>query len=125
MCLSDALWFMFAGIVGFICFCIYSSCTAEQPNSSIYYTMEQNQHTIQQTNIVVECQKPRKPTLGECILAPVDLVIGVCNGVIQGIGYGAAYVADTCTIHRLYPEDDHCVHCDLHIDRYHKCKYKK
>lgn len=66
----------------------------------------------------------RKPTLGECVLAPVDLVVGVCNGIIRGIGYGAAYVADTCTIHRLYPEDDQCIHCDLHIDRCHKCKYK-
>lgn len=124
MCLSDALWFIFAGIVGFICFCLYSSCSAEQTTSSTYYAIEQNYSTIYQNN-TIECQKTRKPTLGECILAPVDLVIGICNGVIQGIGYGAAYVADTCTIHRLYPEDDRCVHCDLHIDRYHKCKYKK
>lgn len=87
---------------------------------TIYVTQTQ---PIESTHTMII--KHRKPTLGECILAPVDLVVGVCNGVIQGIGYGAAYVADTCTIHRLYPEDDHCVHCDLHIDRYHKCKYKK
>ena len=67
--------------------------------------------------------KYRKPTLGECILAPVDLVVGVCNGVIQGIGYGVAYVADTCTLRRLYPEDNWCIHCERHIDQYHKCKY--
>ena len=76
---------------------------------------------IKSTHTVVV--KQRKPSLGECILAPVDLVIGVCNGVIQGIGYGAAYVADTCTMRRLYPEDNRCIHCDLYINKSHKCKY--
>ena len=80
------------------------------------YVTHPTTHTV-----VVE---KRKPTLGECILAPVDLVIGICNGVIQGVGYGAVYIADTCTISRLYPEDNRCIYCDMYHVEHYKCKCK-
>ena len=78
----------------------------------------ENTYHYQQTGSQLIVIK-RRPTIGECLMAPVDFVVGICSGCIKGVGYGTAYIAETITPTRLYPEDDRCCFCDAkHINSY-------
>lgn len=70
-----------------------------------------NVYHYQQTDLQLKVVK-RRPTIGECLMVPVDFVVGICSGCIKGVGYGTAYIAETITPTRLYPEDDRCCFCD-------------
>lgn len=88
-------------------------CKVDSEKGEIYITPSEHYYS---TIYVGQQSKPivvtRKPTIGECIVAPVDFVVGVCSGVIKGIGYGTAYVAETITPNRLYERDNWCCYCD-------------
>lgn len=77
-----------------------------QPNNNDIVYVQQPQQT--QLEVVVVKQKP---TLGECILAPVDLVAGIYNGVLCGIGNCAVYITNKCTIGSLYTDNNWCIYC--------------
>ena len=96
----------------------------EQQINVVEYT--QTLYTPSSNNSIVVA---RKPTIGECIVAPIDFVVGICSGVIKGVGYGTAYIAETITPGRLYSVDNKCCYCNVCQVFYgeiehHNCKLK-
>ena len=109
-------------------------CAVDSEKNEITYINTTPSEHYYSTVYVEQQSKPivvtRKPTIGECIVAPVDFVVCICSGVIKGIGYGTAYVAETITPSRLYEQDNWCCYCDAQrtwygdIEHQSNCKYK-
>ena len=88
--------------------------TTQSSNNCDYTTYCSDNYVYTNTQSTVYIT--RKPTIGECIVAPIDFVVGICSGVIKGVGYGTAYIAETITPNRLYTEDNWCCYCDVQHD---------
>lgn len=110
----------------YILSCIFDKLTTQSLTTEHHYSTVYVEQQTTITPVVVT----RKPTIGECIVAPVDFVVCICSGVIKGIGYGTAYVAETITPSRLYDQDNWCCYCDAQrtwygtIEHQSNCKCK-
>lgn len=104
-------------IISIIIICVLNHNNDTQSNIQSSDNCDYNTHynnSYIYTNTQSTIYVTRKPTIGECIVAPIDFVVGICSGVIKGVGYGTAYVAETITPGRLYTEDNWCCYCDMH-----------
>lgn len=113
-------------VVIYILSCIFDRLTTQpSPTEHYYSTVYVEQQTVASPVVVT-----RKPTIGECIVAPVDFVVCICSGAIKGVGYGTAYIAETITPSRLYEQDNWCCYCNAQrtwygtIEHQSNCKCK-